>query len=63
MRAAAIVALAQTIQQEGAFDRLPILADTLQENGCHDTDIQNHCPQPDSHIRGCWVVFSILGNA
>ena len=44
--------LAQAICDEYAFDRLPILADALEESGCTDTDILNHCRQPGEPVRG-----------
>lgn len=55
--------LAQAIYEEYAFDRLPILADALEEAGCTDSDILNHCRQPGEHVRGCWVVDLILGKS
>jgi len=48
--------LAQTIDTDRAFDRLPILADALEDAGCSCADILNHCWQGDEHVRGCWVV-------
>jgi hypothetical protein len=53
--------LTQAIYQERAFDRLPILADALEEAGCHDPDILAHCRQTGPHVRGCWVVDLLLG--
>jgi hypothetical protein len=53
--------LAQTIYEEGAFDRLPILADALEEAGCDDADILSHCREPGAHVRGCWVLDLLLG--
>jgi hypothetical protein len=53
--------LADSIYDDRAFDRLPILADALEEAGCHDADILAHCRQPGLHVRGCWVVDLILG--
>jgi hypothetical protein len=55
--------LAQAIYEERAFNRLPILADALEEAGCTDADILGHCRQPGSHVRGCWVVDAILGKS
>lgn len=55
--------LAQAIYDEHAFDRLPILADALEEAGCTDADILNHCRQPGEHVRGCWVVDLLLGKS
>jgi hypothetical protein len=55
------VALARTAYDDRAFDRLPILADALEEAGCTDAAILDHCRSPGPHIRGCWVVDLILG--
>jgi hypothetical protein len=53
--------IAQAIYDERAFDRMPILADALEEAGCTSQDILTHCRQPGEHVRGCWVVDLILG--
>jgi hypothetical protein len=53
--------IAQAIYDERAFDRMPILADALEEAGCTSQDILNHCRQQGEHVRGCWVVDAILG--
>jgi hypothetical protein len=58
-----VVALAEGIYQDRAFDRMPILADALQDAGCDNEDILNHCRQPSEHVRGCWVVDLILGKS
>jgi hypothetical protein len=52
--------IAQAIYDERAFDRLPILADALEDAGCDNADILNHCRQPGVHVRGCWVVDLLL---
>ena len=53
--------IAQAIYDECAFDRLPILADALEDAGCDNADILNHCRQPGEHVRGCWVIDLLLG--
>ena len=58
-----VVELAHMIYDDRGFDRLPILADALEEAGCTDADILNHCRQPGEHVRGCWVVDLILGKS
>jgi hypothetical protein len=58
---ATVKQLAQAIYEERAFDRLPILADALEDAGCDNADILNHCRQPGVHVRGCWVVDLVLG--
>ena len=60
-RTSNVTALAQAIYDDRAFDRLPILADALEDAGCTDADILNHCRQPGEHVRGCWVVDLVLG--
>jgi hypothetical protein len=56
-----VVALARTIYEERAFDRMPELADVLEEAGGYEADILGHCRKPGPHVRGCWVVDLILG--
>jgi hypothetical protein len=56
-------ALAGGIYEERTFDRMPILADALQDAGCDNEDILNHCRQPGEHVRGCWVVDLLLGKS
>ena len=53
--------LAQAIYEDRAFNRLPILADALEEAGCNNADILAHCRQPVPHVRGCWALDLILG--
>jgi hypothetical protein len=55
--------IAQAIYDDHAFDRMPILADALEDAGCDNTDMLNHCRQPGVHVRGCWVVDLLLGKA
>jgi hypothetical protein len=56
-----VVALARAIYEERAFDRMPILADALQDAGCEDEQVLNHCRSGGVHVRGCWVVDLVLG--
>jgi hypothetical protein len=53
--------LARGVYDDRAFDRLPILADALEDAGCHDADVLGHCRRPGQHIRGCWVVDALTG--
>ena len=56
-----VFALAAGIYADRAFDRLPILADALQDAGCDNADILNHCRSDGPHVRGCFVVDLLLG--
>ena len=53
--------LARGISNDAAYDRLPILADALEDAGCDSADILDHCRGPGPHVRGCWVVDLVLG--
>jgi hypothetical protein len=52
--------LAQAIYEERAFDGMPILADALEDAGCDNADILDHCRGPGPHVRGCWVLDLLL---
>jgi hypothetical protein len=56
-----IRALARRIDKRRAFDLLPILADALEDAGCDNADMVAHCRLGTEHVRGCWLVDSLLG--
>lgn len=57
-----VLALARGIYDDRAFDRMPILADALQDAGCANEEMLNHCRDVSlAHVRGCWVVDLLLG--
>jgi hypothetical protein len=58
-----VLRLAHAIYHERAFDRMPILADALEDVGCADPDILSHLRGPGPHFRGCWVVDLLLGKS
>jgi hypothetical protein len=41
--------------------RLAVLAAALEDAGCDNADILDHCRQPGEHVRGCWPLDLILG--
>jgi hypothetical protein len=53
--------LAQGVYDDRAYDRMPILGDALEEAGCTERALLDHCRGPSPHVRGCWVVDLILG--
>ena len=59
----AVCQLAEAIYADRAFERLPILADALEEAGCTVAAILEHCRGPGPHVRGCWVVDLLLGRS
>ena len=58
---ATVPKLAQTIYDDRRYDIMPILGDALEDAGCTDAQILDHCRGPGPHVRGCWVVDLILG--
>jgi hypothetical protein len=58
-----VVKLAQSIYDDRAFDRLPILADALEDAGCNDAELLSHLRGPGPHVRGCWALDLILGRS
>ena len=57
----ALVKMAQAIYDHRTFDRLPILADALEDAGCTNAHILTHCRRDGPHVRGCWVIDLLLG--
>jgi len=60
-RTSKAVALAQGMYDARDFSAMPILADALQDAGCENDEVLNHCRAPGPHVRGCWVVDLVLG--
>jgi hypothetical protein len=56
-----VVALSQAIYDDRAFDRIPVLGDALEEAGCTNQHILDHCRVLGPHVRGCWLIDSLLG--
>jgi len=54
--------LAKAIHDLKAFERLPALADALEQLGCDEESILEHCRMPGSHVPGCWVLDLVLGS-
>jgi hypothetical protein len=61
-RTGTAIAIAQQMYDARDFSAMPILADALQDAGCDNEDILNHCRDANAtHVRGCWVVDLVLG--
>jgi hypothetical protein len=56
------VTLARQMYEAREFSAMPILADALQDAGCDNLDILDHCRDTSlTHVRGCWAVDLVLG--
>jgi hypothetical protein len=63
-RTSTAVSLARTMYESREFGAMPILADALQDAGCDNDDILDHCRDTSlTHVRGCWVCDLVLGKA
>jgi anti-sigma B factor antagonist len=59
-----VLALARRAYDAREFEVLPILADALQDAGCDNEDVLNHCRDANAtHARGCWVCDLVLERA
>ena len=56
-----VLALADAIGSNVGFDRLPVLADALEEAGCPDPDVLDHCRAGGPHADWCWAVAGVTG--
>jgi hypothetical protein len=56
-----VVSLAQQTYDSRSFSALPILADALEDAGCSEAAILDHCRGPGPHVLGCFAVDLILG--
>ena len=58
-----VMLLALAIYHDRGFERMPVLGDALEEAGCTNGDILDHCRQTGQHAKGCFVVDLILGKS
>lgn len=56
----AVVGLARAAAEDGAFDRLPILADALEDAGCDHALALAHLRTCAEHAPRCWVADWVL---
>ncbi len=52
--------IARCIAEEDAYGDLPVLGDALQEAGCADSVLLDHCRSGGRHTGWCWLVDLIL---
>jgi hypothetical protein len=59
-RTSTVLALARDIVESGSNDILPILADALEDAGCDNQYVLNHCRRCAVHLSMCWVTSAVL---
>ena len=62
-RTPTILAIAEGVYADRAFDRLPVLAGALDDAGCDAPDLLAHLRGPGPHARGCWALDRLLDMA
>ena len=55
-----VLALSRGIATENALDRLPILADALEEAGCDNAALLHHLRYCEQHRVKCWALRRVL---
>jgi hypothetical protein len=55
-----VVNMAKAIYEERKWEDMPLLGDALEEAGCTDQAVLDHCRGLGPHARGCFVVDAIL---
>jgi hypothetical protein len=53
--------LAESILHDQAFERMPLLGDALEDAGCADAAVLDHCRGTGPHTRWCWVITMLTG--
>jgi hypothetical protein len=59
----ASVSLARKMYDSRDFSLMPVLADALEDVGCDNETVLNHCRGDGPHVRGCWVVDLLTGRS
>lgn len=59
-RTTTVLTLASHIYEKEAFTDMPVLGDALEDAGCEEQRVLQHCRAEEGHLRGCWVVDAIL---
>jgi hypothetical protein len=55
-RTSLVVSLARSMYESRDFSTMTILGDALQDAGCEQAAILEHCNSAGPHVSGCWVV-------
>src|SRR5262245_8481386 len=59
-RTSQVLAMAEHVYSERAYESMSPLAEALERAGCTN-ELLDHCRMPAPHVRGCWALDLILG--
>lgn len=59
----AVRKMAQAVRDAQRFADLLLLADALEEAGCTDVELLEHCREQAPHVSDCWVIHLLLAGA
>ncbi len=57
-----VTKMATAIYEEKRWQDMPVLADALEDAGCDNEQVIQHCRMPGDHFRGCWVIDALTGH-
>jgi hypothetical protein len=55
-----VLDLAAALYEDRDVEAMPILADALEEAGCTEAALLEHCRGGGPHVRGCWALDAVL---
>jgi hypothetical protein len=58
-----VARVARAIYEDRRWEDMPLLDDALEEAGCTDQTILDHCRGPGPHALGCHVLDGLLGRS
>jgi hypothetical protein len=58
-----VARIAASVYTTRDFDRLPLLADALEDTGCTEAELLGHLRGPGPHVRGCWALDLVRGGS
>jgi hypothetical protein len=57
------VSLAREMYDSRDFTKMRYLGDALEDAGCANETVLNHCRSGGAHVRGCWIVDLLTGRS
>ncbi len=58
-----VVSTARRMYDTRDFSEMPVLADMLEDAGCADPQVLEHCRGPGPHVPGCFLIDLLLGRS